>query len=67
MHVLGMVVGGTMGHSWVFEVLADLRDYATANGLPRVAAKVEELIIVARAELAERGAAAGDGSGNGDV
>ncbi len=56
-----------MGHSWVFEVLADLKDYATANGLVRVAAKVDELIVVAQAELSEGRAGSGDGSGGNEV
>lgn len=56
-----------MGHTWVFEVLADLRDYAKANGLTLIAAKVDELIVVARAELADRGAGSGDGSAGREV
>ena len=41
-----------MRHSWIFEVLSDLRAYATANGLPKLAAKTSEAEEVARAEIA---------------
>lgn len=41
-----------MRHSWVFEVLTDLRDYARANRLPRLAEKVEETLALAREEVA---------------
>jgi hypothetical protein len=50
-----------MRHSWVFEVLTDLRDYARANRLPRLAAKVEETIALARDEVAAQAAAEGSG------
>ncbi|MGQ0611565.1 MAG: hypothetical protein ACT4N9_10735 [Paracoccaceae bacterium] len=43
-----------MRHSWIFEVLSDLRDYARANGLPRLATKAAEAEGVARAEIAEK-------------
>ncbi len=41
-----------MGHSWVFDVLADLKSYAAVNGLPALAAKAEEALKVAAAEIA---------------
>ncbi len=43
-----------MRHSWIFEVLSDLRTYALANGLPRLAGKSAEAAQVARDEIAER-------------
>ena len=43
-----------MGHDWVFDVLADLKSYATANGLFELAAKADEALAVAAAEIAER-------------
>lgn len=46
--------GGLMGHDWVFDVLADLKSYATANGLFELAAKADEALEVAAAEIAER-------------
>ncbi|MBD3763848.1 MAG: hypothetical protein IE927_03695 [Rhodobacterales bacterium] len=41
-----------MRHAWIFDVLTDLRAYALANGLPALAAKTEETLAVARAEIA---------------
>ncbi|WP_430464896.1 hypothetical protein [Tabrizicola sp.] len=40
-----------MRHDWIFDVLRDLRAYAQANGLPALAAKADEALRVARAEL----------------
>jgi hypothetical protein len=48
-----------MTHDWVFDVLADLKTYAIANGLPALAAKTEETRHVALAEVAALRAAAG--------
>ena len=47
-----------MAHDWVFDVLADLKTYATANGLPGLAAKADETLKVAAAEIAANRAAA---------
>jgi hypothetical protein len=41
-----------MGHDWIYDVLKDLISYARANGLPAVAARTEELLEIARAEVA---------------
>ena len=40
-----------MRHDWIFDVLSDLRSYAQANGLPALASKAEETLLVARAEI----------------
>lgn len=40
-----------MHHDWLFDVLEDLRLYALRNGLPATAAKAEEALRVARAEM----------------
>lgn len=40
-----------MGHDWIFDVLADLRSYAEANGLTALAEKAAETLQVARAEI----------------
>ena len=37
-------------HDWIFDVLSDLQDYATANGLPDFAASVAVSLAVARRE-----------------
>jgi hypothetical protein len=41
-----------MRHDWILEVLNDLRDYARKNELPLIAAKTDELLSLAREELA---------------
>jgi hypothetical protein len=41
-----------MRHDWMIDVLADLHDYATRNGLPTLARKIEEAQALARADLA---------------
>ncbi len=43
-----------MGHAWVFDVLRDLGSYARENDLPALAAKVEEALALAEAEIAQR-------------
>jgi hypothetical protein len=47
-----------MRHAWVFDVLSDLIDYATRNGLPGLAAKASDALDTARREIAaeDRGA-----------
>ncbi|MFN3281659.1 MAG: hypothetical protein ACK40I_08340 [Tabrizicola sp.] len=40
-----------MRHDWVFDVLSDLLDYATRNGLTGLAAKVSDAIATARREI----------------
>lgn len=50
-----------MRHDWVFDVLSDLRDYADANQLPGLAAKVAETLTLAQQEIAAAGSAAGSG------
>ncbi len=42
-----------MRHSWIFEVLSDLRAYAVANDLPRLAGKTAEAEVVAQEEIAQ--------------
>ncbi len=56
-----------MGHEWIFDVLADLRNYALRNGLPELASQVDAAARVARAEIraAERGDTSG-GTGGGE-
>lgn len=43
---------GKIRHDWIFDVLSDLKAYALANGLPVIAAKADEALAVARAEVA---------------
>lgn len=55
-----------MRHEWVFDVLRDLKAYAQSNGLPALAAKAEEALTIARAEIialsaSEAGADSGPG------
>jgi hypothetical protein len=44
-------LGVFMGHDWIFDVLADLRAYALANGLPALADKADEALQVATQEI----------------
>lgn len=44
-----------MRHDWIFDVLSDLKTYAINNNLPALAVKVEEAIIIARAETDAQG------------
>jgi hypothetical protein len=39
-------------HDWIFDMLTDLRDYASANGLPDLASSVGMTLAVARRETA---------------
>ena len=41
-----------MGYDWIFDVLQDLKSFATANGLPGLAAKADEALKVAEQEVA---------------
>lgn len=43
-----------MRHDWIFDVLTDLRSYAQKNGLPALAAQVDEALQVARVEIASQ-------------
>lgn len=53
-----------MRHDWIFDVLKDLKSYAQANGLPALAAKADEALQVARAEIAVIGSSDSSGDGN---
>lgn len=44
--------GVCMGHDWLFEVLADMKTYATRHGFSALATKIDEVEAVARAEIA---------------
>jgi hypothetical protein len=50
-------------HDWIFDVLKDLRTYAQANGLPALAAKADEALHIARAEISAADPQAETGSG----
>lgn len=52
-----------MRHDWIFDVLTDLRSYAQKNGLPALAAQVEETLRVARAEVAAKSTGGQGGGG----
>ncbi len=41
-----------MRHDWILDVLRDLLAYAHRNDLPAVAARVEQALAVAEAEIA---------------
>jgi len=39
---------GVMRHDWIIDVLADLQSYARQNDMPELAAKVDDVLTVAR-------------------
>lgn len=41
-----------MAYDWIFDVLEDLKSFAEANGLPALAAKADEALLVAAQEIA---------------
>lgn len=43
-----------MQHDWILDVLADLKTFATSNGLPALAEQLDDARIVAMAETASR-------------
>ena len=43
-----------MGHDWILDVLKDLRTFASANGMPSLAAQLDDTEIVARVEIASQ-------------
>jgi hypothetical protein len=53
-----------MAHDWIFDVLNDMRSYASKNGLPALAGQLDEALRVARAEIgpSEAGPRSEDGS-----
>ena len=56
---------GFMCHGWIFDVLSDLKAYAIKHDLPALAAKADEALVIAKAEIeAGRMGRAGSG-GNG--
>jgi hypothetical protein len=40
-----------MGHDWILDVLTDLKTFARANGMPSLAAQLDDASFVAQAEL----------------
>lgn len=44
-----------MSKSWILDVLADLKSFAAQNELPILAAELDELVVVAMAEIATEG------------
>ena len=42
-----------MQHDWILDVLTDLRSYAQKNALVALAAKVDDALLTARAELSD--------------
>lgn len=41
-----------MGQDWILDVLTDLKTFARANGMPSLAAQLDDATFVAQAELA---------------
>jgi hypothetical protein len=47
-----MPEGSMRRHDWICDMLSDLQDYALANDLPELAARIEITLDVARRETA---------------
>ena len=43
-----------MGHDWILDVLADLKTFARTNGMPSLAAQLDDATLVAQAEIASQ-------------
>ncbi|SMX27148.1 hypothetical protein TRP8649_01250 [Pelagimonas phthalicica] len=41
-----------MGQDWILDVLADLKTFARENGMPSLAAQLDDASFVAQAEIA---------------
>lgn len=41
-----------MGHDWILDVLTDLKTFARANGMPTLAAHLDDASCVAQIEIA---------------
>lgn len=41
-----------VNNDWILDVLADLKSFAAANGLPALAEQIDDTTLVAAAELA---------------
>lgn len=41
-----------MAHDWILDVLADLKTYATKNGLSALADELDEATLIAATEIA---------------
>lgn len=54
-----------MRHSWILEVLRDLRSYAEANNLPAIAAAATQTLAVAETEIAAQPGPDDDGTQSG--
>lgn len=43
--------GGRMGFEWIFDVLKDVKSFASANDMPELAHKADEAMAAAKAEI----------------
>lgn len=46
--------GGDRQYDWIFEVLTDLRTFSRANGFDGLAAELDDLSLLAAAEISTR-------------
>jgi hypothetical protein len=54
-----------MRHDWILDVLTDMRAYAERNGMARLAGALDEVVPLARSEIAEAEARDRSASGKG--
>ncbi|SMX47341.1 hypothetical protein [Maliponia aquimaris] len=50
-----------MGHDWILDVLTDLKTFARANGMPSLAAQLDDATFVAQAEITSQAEGKGIG------
>lgn len=48
------VSGAGMKYEWILDVIADLKSFAAVSDLPRLAAELEEVHLIAAMEIAQR-------------
>ena len=56
-----------MANDWILDVLADLRAFASLNGMPRLAEHLDDATLAAAAEIAGAKARAEEAKGDGQA
>ncbi len=56
-----------MANDWIIDVLADLRAFASLNGMPRLAEHLDDATLAAAAEISAAGVSRDDAGGDGQA
>ncbi len=56
-----------MANDWILDVLADLRTFASLNGMPRLAEHLDDATLAAGAEISAAGLLGNDAGGDGQT